>query len=202
MTKLQNIFVILLLFSSCSVTTYSELVPLIKTAAIGTPDIEINQDFIDSIEYSFARVRLGRSSTAVLVLSTIDDNIFTWVSSSNEKIYTHNGKVIRTEGLAYNFESYNFKLFNIETVIAQNTLSYQKDIFFNNPNAFVSQFINLNILEHSDGVIKIGEKAKANGFKWTVTNTYWLDPNTRLPIKSHQYIHPYLPKIEIDYYFK
>lgn len=202
MIKPVKIFSILLFFSSCSAVSYSELAPLIKTAVIGSPDIAISQDYIDNKEYSFARMRLGRSATAILTLSRIDNNVFTWVSGNNEKIHTYNGKVIKIEGLVHNFESYNFKLFDFQSLFNKEIYSYEVDIYFTKPDAFVSQDVSLQIQKPDNATFHIIENISTNGFKWNIANEYWIDSNSRLPVKSHQHIHPHLPKIEIDYYFK
>ena len=76
------------------------------------------------------------------------------------------------------------------------------DIFFTNPDAFVSQAVSLEIQRPNNETLHIIENINTNGFRWKVTNEYWIDSNSRLPVKSHQHIHPHLPKIEIDYYFK
>lgn len=202
MIKPVKIFSILLFFSSCSAVSYSELGALVKTAVLGSPDIEISQDYVADKEYSFARMRLGRSATAILTLSRIENDIFIWVSGNNEKIYTYNGKVIKIDGLIHNFESYNYKLFDLQSLLNKEIHSYEMDIFFTNPDAFVSQAVSLEIQRPNNGTLHIIENVNTNGFRWKVTNEYWIDSNSRLPVKSHQHIHPRLPKIEIDYYFK
>jgi hypothetical protein len=202
MIKLAKTISIIFFISSCSSVSYSELVPLIRTAVIGSPDIEISKDYVDKKEYSFARMRLGRSATAILTLSRIENNIFTWVSGNNEKIYTYNGKVIKVEGLAHNFESYNFKLFDLQILLNREIYSHQVDIFFTNPDAFVSQNVSLQVQKLDSNIVKIIENTNTDGFRWSVTNEYWIDSHSKLPVKSHQYIHPHLPMIKIDYYFK
>ena len=202
MIKPVKIFSILLFFSSCSAVSYSELGPLVKTAVLGSPDIEISQDYVADKEYSFARMRLGRSATAILTLSRIENDIFIWVSGNNEKIYTYNGKVIKIDGLIHNFESYNYKLFDLQSLLNKEIHSYEMDIFFINSDAFVSQAVSLEIQRPNNETLHIIENINTNGFRWKVTNEYWIDSNSRLPVKSHQHIHPHLPKIEIDYYFK
>lgn len=202
MIKILITSIFLLMASSCSVTSYSELAPLIKTAVVGTPDIEVSDEYINNKQYSFARMRLGRASTAILILSRIENNVFVWVSGDSEKIYTFNGRVIKTEGLVHNFESYDYHLFNPKPLSHSGLSSYQIDLFFKNPDAFVSQDIVLNINKSSDDILHIFESIKTNGFKWNVTNEYSLNNVTGLPIKAVQFIHPHLPKIEIDYYFK
>ena len=50
-------------------------------------------------------------------------------------------------------------------------------------------------------VIKIKELFKTQGFRWSGTNTYWLDSKGYV-VKSKQSIHPYTGNVEIDFYYK
>ena len=102
----RKIYLILLLTlaNSCSFISYNQVIPLIKEATVGTPDIELSEEFIQEQSFSFARVDLGKGANIIMVLLEINSNFYTWVSSTGEKIITYNGKIVRTEGLIYNIE--------------------------------------------------------------------------------------------------
>ena len=93
---IKKVLLTIFVVNSCSYISYTEILPTIRSVVIGAGDIEINQSYIDSKEYSFAKFKIGRSSIAILSLAYIKDGVFEWVSSSNERIFTFNGKIIKT----------------------------------------------------------------------------------------------------------
>ena len=60
---------------------------MIRTATFGVPDVIIDDAYISAKEYSFAKVKIGRSGIAIMTLAGIENDIFTWISSSGERSY-------------------------------------------------------------------------------------------------------------------
>jgi hypothetical protein len=67
------------------------------------------------------------------------------------------------------------------------------------PKAFVTQSASINIDPFDES--KCLETITTNGFKWLFENKYQYNQNG-LPIKASQSIHPMLPAMEIDFYYK
>ena len=44
--------------------------------------------------------------------------------------------------------------------------------------------------------------SNGGNFKWSFVNSYWVDPESSLAIKSIQRVHPHQETIEISYYYK
>jgi hypothetical protein len=180
--------------NSCSLISYTEILPVIRSVVIGAEDIEINQSYIDSKEYSFAKIKIGRSSIAILSLAYIKDGVFEWVSSSNERIFTFNGKIIKTIGLPHNIDI-------LDTYARQGFSSQTVLVALDNPNATVSQSLayQSTVIE---GQVIVEEQVIFNELNLDVTNTYIIDESNGRPVSSIQKVHPYLPVISLDFYYK
>ena len=205
MTKFFLILFSFLFLSSCSALnyiSYSQVVPLIKTATVGVPDIQITPDFIEERKYSFAKVKVGRSAVAILVLVKITDDVYEWVGGSGEKLYTFNGKIIKTENTLYDIEVYNFRGFSLPKAGMQSSLNF--DVFLQNPDAFITQSGSLSGSVNntqSKASLLVTEELEASGFRWRSINTYYANQSNQV-IKTVQYIHPNMPRYEISFYYK
>jgi len=184
-----------LVLSSCSYISYSDTLPLIKTALVGIDDIEITDEFIAEREYSFAKFKMGRSGIAILTLAYVNDGIFEWVSASNEKIFTYNGKIIKTEGLIN-----NINILNIDDLIESSYMTNKQYSFLvnlTNPSAIVehkSQYaFNRSLITESVFIPSLNKNFE---------NFYFINDSNGRIVRSIQSIHPRLPKIEIDFYYK
>ena len=94
-----------LIISNCAYISYNQVIPLARNAILGVEKIKVDDNLIESIDYSFARVNLGRSASVIMILEKIDSqNNYHWISSDSEKLITSNGKIIKTRDLIYNFD--------------------------------------------------------------------------------------------------
>ena len=191
---IKKVLLTIFVVNSCSFISYTEILPVIRSVVIGAEDIEINQSYIDSKEYSFAKIKIGRSSIAILSLAYIKDGVFEWVSSSNERIFTFNGKIIKTIGLPHNIDI-------LDTYARQGFSSQTVLVALDNPNATVSQSLayQSTVIE---GQVIVEEQVIFNELNLDVTNTYIIDESNGRPVSSIQKVHPYLPVISLDFYYK
>ena len=192
-----KIFIIsLCLFvSNCAYISYNQVIPLARNAILGVEKIKVDENLIESTEYSFARVNLGRSASVIMILEKIDsNNNYHWISSDSEKLITSNGKIIKTRDLIYNFEAINYS-FNLE-----NSDGYY-DVMFYDPKAFIEQRFEIKEQE-SEGNLKIYTETIFNiPLKTSWKNIYKVN-DLNFVIYSKQRIHPNLPEIEMDIYYK
>jgi hypothetical protein len=205
MIKLAVSLIFLMLISSCKGISYQQVYPLIKAATIGSPDLIITQDLANSQEFSFIKARFGKGPGVIMVLVAVDDsNIYQWASADEEMLYTLNGKVIRSYGLPYNI-SY---LRNISPGFYSQG-EFNTTLRLMNPNAYVTN----NLIPISDEVeilnilnpIKVKKyiiKSTINELNWSRENIYYVDINTNSVLKTTQYLHPNLPKLDIEFYLK
>lgn len=192
---IKKLITALLMLSSCSYISYSDTLPLIKTALVGVDDIEITDEFIAQREYSFAKFKMGRSGIAILTLAYVNDGIYEWVSSTNEKVFTYNGKIIKTEGLIN-----NINILNINDLI-ESSFGTKKQYSFlvnlTNPGAIVEH--NSQFIFHSNLII---ESVSIPSLNKNFENFYYINNSNGKIVRTIQSIHPRLPKIEIDFYYK
>lgn len=196
-SKRLFIIVFSFFFSSCSFFNYSMLGPYIKTAIVGVDDIDLS--YLKNAQYSYARIRLGRSASSVFVLSEIsDENVYVWLNSSKEEIHTFNGKIIKTINLINNFELLDYKKFGLV-----DNLTLNLDINLKNPDAYIQQKISLKKdYANSQNTNEVfWEYIQSEPLKWSFKNKYILDKNNNLVVSSEQRLHPNLPKAEIEFYY-
>ena len=198
---------VLLAISSCSVISYGELPLLIKDSIVGK-DIEVTKDFYDSQLYSFSKIKIGRSTVAITVLASIENGRYLWVSQDGERIYTVNGKISETFGLKHNIKtlsglgrspSFSYKDIGLAQTNQSNYL-----LELSNPPAIIAQqstLINKGIDENYFNAMLYEEIFTSGNLAFKGSNYYWVDPLGRV-IKSEQAIHPRLPKVTIEFFYK
>jgi hypothetical protein len=189
-----------LLLSSCSYISYSQVIPLIDKAIFGADDIPLTQEFISSKEYSFVKVELGKSSVSIMTLRSIKEGVFEWISQTGERIYTYNGKVVKTEGLPFDTYIYSFRQKNFLQVSSSMRFHYYLQLY--NPKAFVEQTSFISVIEDSEDYLVLKEEVQTDGFKWNFSNKYSYNKLTQLPIETSQYIHPKLDPIVLTFIYK
>lgn len=193
-------FCILLLCTSCNYISYSQIAPMVKTAILGVDDIVIDEEYINNKEYSFAKVKIGKSGIAIMTLSQINDGIYSWISSSGEKLNTFNGKVVSISGSLFDMKIYNYSNFALDNNFA---VSLNAQMILESPKAFIDHFSSTKFITSTDeGLIYYEEAIVTKGFKWNFTNSYWVDPVTKRVTRTLQYVHPKQPQLEISFFYK
>lgn len=180
-----------------SISSYTKGV---RSALAFNQEIELTQEYIAKQPYSFIRVDLGRGANIVMVLMQAENNFFTWVSATGEKIITYNGKIIKTSGLTHNVEIINpteFKVFS-----ESNIYSGTFDVMLRNPQAFIEQEFTISIIKDEPETLLIEEKINVGILNSAYSNFYWMDKKFGKVIKSKQTINPKLPSLRIDFIYK
>lgn len=202
MNKLSLFFILLL--ASCAHIDYLSLPKTTLTFIRGAEDFSISKEFYDQQEYSFLKLRRGRIGTSIFVLSEVDSNgDFIWVSAELEKLITRNGKVIKL----YSDPEISFQTINIPRYFEGNS-STEYFIELKQPMAILEQTSTLiyeqdEIIPWLDDKLEtelFQEEINTKKFHWSFRNYYWLYEGNVL--KTEQFIHPNLPKITIEFYFK
>ena len=203
---IRSLFLMCMFLNSCSgipVQFYEEFFASTKSIFVSS-NLDSSKVFYDNSKYSYATISIGSSPQSVIVLSSVDDDIYEWVSEDGVLIYTHQGKIIRTIGLLY--DSTFFGSTPIWTDGFVNNI--QLDLY--NPDALSlmgRQYITYSGTELTDylGKPSVTEKyietTVIDAIKWKAVNEYSLSKNG-LVIRTSQKIHPYLPKIELQYFLK
>ena len=197
---------ILLMLSSCGnlPITYLQNFSSVNNVVFGFPEYKITKEIFDEYENSFVKIRFGRGPHAILILAYVDGDVYEWVGSDNVKIFTLNGRIIKTSGLTNNFE------------IAKPSSKFlsSKDVYetinLYNPDLF-SATIKRSIASDDSYVNKLGQRLSVNRIKesfeieaigWKGVNIYYQNPDSKQIEFAEQKIHPRLPAVKIEYYFK
>ena len=197
----------LLVISSCSYIDYGQLPATIKESIYGR-DIVIDDEFYNSQKYSFAKIRIGKSIVAIAVLASASKEKYVWISQDGARIYTNNGRITKTVGLQNNISildgSQNIKLTSF--INYESSKSYRRNTLLelSNPHAIISQEFILTekgIDNEYFNSMLYAEVFTSGKLAFSGINYYWVDPRGRV-IKTEQFIHPNLPKVVIEFYFK
>ena len=206
----RSILVCILLVSSCEAPL--PLYQLIYDAGIeyssNLNNDQVALETLDSIDYAFISVTLGTGSPqTIMVLSAVDNNILEWVSEASEKIYTHNGKIIKTEGLRHDIEIINPQ----DVPPLSGNYSYTLVSNFYNPDLyFQTQEINIkekgvksipNTVRNRPNIDAklVIESLYMKKIFWKTQNKYYFNIQTGSLERTIQNIHPSYPTITIDF---
>ena len=200
----------LILLSSCEtpLPLYKAIYDAGSEFASNVRDKQISSDTLDDINYAFIRASIGKgSSKSILILSREQEGILEWISESSEKIYTLNGKIVKTQGLSHDINIINLDALADFPQLDQTSLL----VNFYEP-ALYSQIQNISLA--SKGLttvmnpVKGGkdiqvelliEKVDMNRIFWKTKNRYYINISTGLLERTEQTIHPDLPPISIDF---
>ena len=152
------------------------------------------ENYIDNQEYSFITAELGQQN-ATLVLSSIQNNIFTWLGRDNVIFKTYQGFIISTVGLEHNFEMID-PIESIDLVLREEKsyLSYN----FDNPRLYGLKVSKVKLKKSKD---QIDLSLSANDINWDVkVNVSY--GSKGLPSKVTQSLHPFLDSAKIRFYYK
>lgn len=212
MIKKIKFVILIFALSSCSNLPSVNYFEVAKDSAkyiTGRNDLKItNENFINQ-EYSFIKVRFGRSTPIIMVLAYADEGIFEWVDAEGRRIYTYNGKIIELDGFRNDLKIQhpNSKISNF---YASTSINYAVD-FYNpillslNINSKISsnqsKKFKLIRLDKEEEFTKVEEVIGAPLINWSEKNIYYLDKDSQI-FKTKQYVHPRMPVITIEYYVK
>jgi hypothetical protein len=198
---IKKILFFLLILQSCA-TAYDEIFVLVKNQSLGYPNQLITLDSFEEAEYSFATFRVGRNPKVKLVLSSIKNNVYQWVSSDKHKIYTYNGLIIKTTGLPHNINLREFRDFNpLQSNNIKPILEFDKPALVGIPMFLefdsIKEIPDTNIYSN---IISYAYLREASLIGWKANGEYWF--SNGMAIFSKQNIHPDLAKVEMEFFYK
>ena len=111
LTRINNFFylLIILLLTSCASLSGEKLAPSftyaydsIKNALFGYPDLNITREIVENIPYASALLKIGKGTQGLVILATVENNNYAWVSKDNVYIVTKDGRIVRSLNLLNN----------------------------------------------------------------------------------------------------
>ena len=189
---------------SCSQIGYLQEYQESAKLLIGYDSISITNEEFNKRQYSFVKVNIGRSQGIIMSLINFNSQkqLSTWYSNDSSYIVTDRiGRIVEIKGLDYSVKVRERSLDNnSESII----IDFPSEESFglkvnqiskkNNRNRnfyYLGNKINTNIVVRRMYVndLKWGYKVKTRFYEGML-------------IESKQKVHPYLPEIRIEFYFK
>ena len=155
---IKRFTLLIILLQSCAVVDYKDVPALTRSILLGAPDQDVTPSFYESMPYSFAKVKIGRSRIGFMVLLSIDDEIYEWIGSYDERIFTKHGKIISTSGLDYNINFINSQDLNVNCDYCSATYQIQVD----SPDALLIQEVKNNFNKNDE--ITLIKKVRASSY--------------------------------------
>tara|TARA_B110000259_G_C13939398_1_gene372146 strand:- start:192 stop:815 length:624 start_codon:yes stop_codon:yes gene_type:complete len=202
---IRMLFVILFLTSCGNLPiTYLQNFSSVNSVVFGFPEYEITEEIYNDYDNSFIKVRFGRGPHAILVLAYVDNNVYEWVGADNVKIFTLNGRIIKTEGLTNNFEIIRplIDIFSLSDVYETINLFNPDLISSTIYRSMNSRKTTIKKLGSKIQVCRIEESFDLDLIGWTGVNLYYRNTFSNQIESSEQRIHPRLPIAKIEFYFK
>jgi len=202
-----RIFLILISITGCGnlpiayIQNFSE----VNNVIFGFPDYEITDEIYENYDNSFMKIRFGRGPHAILILAYINDDVYEWIGSDDVRIFTYNGRIIRTIGLPHNFELTNYSKDNF--VIDNSSYDlinlYNPDLYsVKMERVLQSKESKLDRLGEVIDIYRITERFRIESIGWTGKNIYYQNKETLNIEMLEQDIHPRLPTLKVEYYLK
>jgi hypothetical protein len=202
---IRIVFVVLFLNSCGNLPiTYIQNFSSVNSVVFGFPDYEVTEEIFNDYENSFIKVRFGRGPHAILILAYAEDNVYEWIGADSVKIYTLNGRIIKTVGLDSNIEI----LRPSDNIFLASDVYETVNLF--NPD-LISSTIHRSMNSRKATIKRLGSSIQVNRIEesfdldligWSGVNLYYQNTTTGQIESSEQRIHPRLPIVKIEYYFK
>ena len=202
---IRIVFVVLFLNSCGNLPiTYIQNFSSVNSVVFGFPDYEVTEEIFNDYENSFIKVRFGRGPHAILILAYAEDNVYEWIGADSVKIYTLNGRIVKTVGLNSNIEI----LRPSDNIFLASDVYETVNLF--NPD-LISSTIHRSMNSRKATIKKLGRSIQVNRIEesfdldligWSGVNLYYQNTTTGQIESSEQRIHPRLPIVKIEYYFK
>ena len=208
------IFKIIIVLAGCSALppnvagNFNQTFKAFSALIYGYEDYPINQALIDEIPYATLRMKIGKGPAGLLILESIDQDKYTWVSADNIYITTRGGRIIRAEGLNNNLVDFVSSEPSFKELIDGDYIQSQfRMISLDNPSVFNMKlkvsykrvgFEEVIILDKKRELILIEETIENSYIRWKYNNKYWVDKNTGYVWQSIQEIAPNIPPIFIQ----
>lgn len=165
----------------------------------------VTKDFFSSREYSFITVKIGNGDIFTMTLSRFNNGRARWVGSDGSVIETINGKIVKMENFSNDIEL-------VESNTPFNPLSANSIFYFDfyKPKiyglAITSSKVNrkdINFLRLDEihNFYEITRRVEAKKIRFSTDNKYILNKEG-VTLATIQKVHPHVPKVEINFYFK
>ena len=213
-TCINNFFYLLIILSLASCTSLSseKLAPSftyayesVKNALFGYPDLNITREIVENIPYASALLKIGKGTQGLVILETVENNNYAWVSKDNVYIVTKDGRIVRSLNLLNNLTKITSINQSFEDLLTKpnpvteyySYYSFKDPLLLNlkvNVSVTNKGLQEIEILGKSMRLILIEESITSELIGWKAKNKFWVDPDNYFVWKSIQNISPKLPE--------
>src|SRR6056300_76948 len=113
---IKKICFCLLILQGCA-TAFDDIFLVVKNQTFGHPNQEVSQKAFEESEYSFMTLKIGRNAKVKLILNSVNNGLYEWVSADLNSIYTFNGLIVKSAGLSSNISLRNYRNFSPNSTI-------------------------------------------------------------------------------------
>ena len=181
----------------------------IKGALFGYADPVFNKEIINRIPYASAILKIGKGSSGLIILESIDSYSYVWVSKDKVYLKTKNGRIVQTEWLFNNLTNLTSPSQSFEEVLnnPQAVMDYFSYYSYDQPYlldlSVKVSIVNkgpqeVEILGEVKNLILIEETISNDEIRWYRKNLFWVDPKDYFVWKSVQHISPKLPSFTLQ----
>jgi hypothetical protein len=200
---IRRICLSLLILQGCA-SAFDDIFLVVKNQTFGHPNQEITNAAYNQSEFSFMTLKIGRNAKVKLILNSVEQGVYEWISSDLNTIYTYNGLIVKSSGLPHNIALRNYQTFSPNT-----STQFSSSLEFDEP-LLVGVIANFNLIG-SSGLIEGNNIYKnldaftftreVRSIGWKSNDVYWVNDDN-LVVYALQEVHPYMPAIEIEYFYK
>ena len=204
----SKVLILVLGLSSCSnFPLYNYGYNVIKESYLGLDSFALTEQYMQDSKYAFIRVRFGNSRSALLILIREKNNILEWISADGIRIFTFNGKVIKTLGLPNDIEILDFRdpysAIDRATQFSYTTNFLEPILMQQSTEVSMSHQGNKKIESPIEGRKKIEvnvfeEKIYISSINWHHKNKYFINSDEQVE-KTIQYLHPFSSPLTIEF---
>ena len=185
--------------------SYFKAFETLRGVIFSQPDNEITRDLVENIPYASAKLKIGKGAAGLVILESVKNNQYTWVSADKIFVVVKDGRIIRTLGLFNNITSYKFPKQTFKQLIEENNLFLDYFAYYSFDEPFLLDLKtqnhlsnrgleNVSILGVERNLYLIEEDISNDYIGWKVKNKFWIDPEDFFVWKSIQHISPKLPE--------
>lgn len=203
-----KILILTLVISSCSnFPLYNYGLNVVKESYFSLDTVVVDEEYVKNAKYAFIRVRFGSSRSALLTLLRSKDGVLEWISADDIRLYTYNGKIVKTFGLPNDIEILNFRK-NYSSLKLQKEFSYI--INFYEPK-LLEQVTSIKVKNKGYKKIKnpvqgkakletvlIEENIYVESINWNRKNKFYFNSENQIEM-TRQYLHPFSTPITIEF---
>lgn len=209
-------FFVTLLFISCSAIdsqrvagNYFQALDALGGYFYGYKDYPLSRDLINNIPYASIKLNIGKGPSGLLILESINDLSYIYVSADGVRFVIRNGSISRTHGLDNNLVS-RIEPKDVLKNFVKSGLNQQSHFIYHSydePKLIDLKikvdltrrgYEEIEILSKKYNLLKVEETLENEYLGWKKTNFYYLSSEDFFVWKSKQYISPLLPAINYE----